>query len=99
MPRLLPDLATVPAPYRGGTRLYCPMVDVGETERTSIMHMCGWPSRADTRGGRKAIRRHLRRDHIAPFIAETGAVMRYLASGRWGSAGHVRAEVEVSKAR
>lgn len=87
-----------PEPRKGGTRIFCPMIDVPATEATGTMHMCGWQPARDTTRSRARYRRHWRRDHFAPFMAETRAVMRFIQKGRWGATGTtVTAVLEVSK--
>lgn len=64
---------TAPPPIQGGSRIYCPMIDMPaieagrKTAETGLM--CGWRKRAR----RKALakyRRHWRRAHLNPFLAE-----------------------------
>lgn len=96
----LPSVFTVPPPRRGGTGIMCPLVDVAATEQAGDggLHMCPWHRRRDSARGRAQYRRHWRRDHIAPFIAETGELLRYLAKIEFGARIH-RAEITISKAR
>lgn len=82
-------------PRRGGSRLYCPVVDVPATEASGVLAMCAWPSRAQTAKGAKAIRRHVRM-HVQAFQAETAAMMRWIQRGEFGGI-PVRAEFTVSK--
>lgn len=95
---MTPSVFTVPPPRRGGTGIMCPLVDVAATEQAGELRMCSWHRRRDTAQGRTQYRRHWRRDHIAPFIAETGELLRYLAKIYWDGR-RVQAEIEISKAR
>ena len=93
-------MSTTPRPRRGGTRLYCPMVDVTATEQgDGQLFMCGAPSRASTSAGRKALRRHCRRDHIEPFRRGTERILRYVQTGEWGGMPGAHAEITLEKSR
>jgi hypothetical protein len=75
-----------PAPIQGGSRLFCPMVDVAKIEAmpeeeahdlTRAQMMCGWKRRVGRKGALKAYRRHWRRAHWEPFRRETKASLSY----------------------
>lgn len=66
-----------PAPLLGGTRVYCPMVDVPRIEsgryRPGDPIRCPW-----SRKGKRALkryRRHWYRAHWEPFSAETRSLV------------------------
>jgi hypothetical protein len=62
-----------PPPMQGGSRVRCPMVDMPAMEEGSGFAMCGWSRKA----GRKTLRRyrrHWRRAHLNPFLAEMDAL-------------------------
>lgn len=89
----------VPPPRRGGTRIFCPMVDMAEMEANSPdpeLIMCQWAGR-NTRNDWRRYRQHWRRDHLAPFLAETHAMMSYLVTGNWLGYKGVLATVKVYK--
>lgn len=92
---------TIPAPpaRHGGTRIFCPMVDVAKTEISGELVMCAWPSRLNTPRAHRAYRRHWNRDHLEPFKAETDALMKFLNTGHYLGMEHVRVEITVSKGR
>jgi hypothetical protein len=93
-------MITTPRPRRGGTRLYCPMVDVAATEQgDGHLFMCGHPSRVNTGKGAKALRRHVRRDHMEPFRQGTEQILRYVQTGEWGGMRNVHAEITLEKPR
>lgn len=88
-------MLTPPEPKRGGTFVYCPMVDVWETERTGTLALCNSQYRSRFRA-EKAYRRHWQRVHGTPFVKETHALMRFIAKGEWAGT-PAEAEVTVSK--
>jgi hypothetical protein len=93
-------MSTTPRPRRGGTRLYCPVVDVAATEQgDGALFMCGYPSRASTPKGARALRRHCRRDHMEPFRRGTEKILRYVQTGEWGGMQNVHAEITLGKGR
>lgn len=64
---------TAPPPLQGGSRVRCPMIDMPAMEEGHGFVMCGWSRKA----GRKTLaryRRHWRRAHLSPFLAETRAL-------------------------
>jgi hypothetical protein len=74
---------TAPPPILGGSRVYCPMVDVAAIEtgrkqyQTGIHDLtCYWRRRGITAATLKAYRRHWRRKHWGPFTSEQS--MQYL---------------------
>lgn len=87
-----------PPPRMGGTRIFCPMVDVAATEaqeNAEKLVMCPWSGR-NTRNDRYRYRRHWRRDHMQPFLDETHAMVQYLVKGQWIGQ-NVPARITVSK--
>lgn len=92
----MPSVYQVPPPRRGGTRIYCPLVDVNATEQSDTLQMCGWHPRRDTAATRSRYRRHFRRDHIVPFVQGTDAMLRYLMNCDWGGQ-KVRADIKVTR--
>lgn len=93
---MLAGMIHAPAPRRGGTRLYCPMVDVPATEESGELVMCGWRCSSQNASSRKAYRRHWWRDHMRPFLAETEAVMRYVCKSTWDDV-EMDADITVSR--
>lgn len=85
-----------PPPRMGGTRIFCPMVDLQMTEEADELRMCQWAGR-NTRNDRRRYRQHWRRDHLAPFMAGTHALMEYLVKGDWLGFKNVPATVKVFK--
>jgi hypothetical protein len=70
-----------PPPVQGGSRVYCPMVDVPAIERGAKPRkgrpglgglMCDWSRKRGPRTLRR-YRRHWQREHWRPFTAELAA--------------------------
>jgi hypothetical protein len=83
---MIPPHGTPPA-RKGGRFLYCPMVDVAATEvadpSLSWDHpvMCDLPRRKDSARGRRALRRHARRDHIGPAMDVSDSLLWFVTNG------------------
>lgn len=86
---------TPPPPRRGGTRIFCPMVDVPATEQTAKLTMCPWHGR-NTPKTRRRYRQHWRLVHWEPFAAETHALMQFVTKGGWLGR-NIEATVKVTK--
>jgi hypothetical protein len=74
------------------------MIDVAATEAAGEgeLAICPWAGR-NTRNDRYRYRRHWRRDHFAPFMAETHGLLRYVFKAQYMGITGVAAEVAVYK--
>jgi hypothetical protein len=89
---------TPPPPRRGGSRIFCPMVDVKltETGTEGELVMCPLTWR-NTRNDRRRYRQHWRRDHWAPFMSETNAMLKFITKAQYLGHAKIGAEVTVYK--
>jgi hypothetical protein len=75
------------------------MIDVAATEASAEegkLVICPWAGR-DTRNDRYRYRRHWRRDHYAPFMAETHGLLKWLFKAQYLGIKGVGAEMAVYK--
>ena len=78
---------------RGGSRLYCPLIEIAAD---SSPHGCDYPSRAQTTKGSRAIRRHFR-EHVAAFRAARDGLLRYAQPGSSLGSPGFRIELSLTK--
>lgn len=85
---------TIVRARRGGTRYYCPVIlDLTSGE------MCPHPSRAMNARGARAIRRHVRRDHLEPFKVAREGFLAFAFTGRDVGFPGTKVQLTMSKGR